>query len=119
MRLAARPAQLVSRASLQNVREQQSVSDSDPNAIETATRRLMAALEALEAAVERRREADGEEERLAERIHALGTDRSRLTNELDAMTAQARALETVNRDVAKRLDAAIGSVRAVLEDEED
>ncbi len=95
------------------------MSDSDTNAIEAATRRLMAALEALEAAVERRREADGEEERLAERIHALGTDRSRLTNELDVITAQARALEGVNRDVAKRLDAAIGSVRDVLDGKED
>lgn len=95
------------------------MSDSETNPIETATRRLMAALEALEMAVERRREADGDEERLAERIHALGTDRSRLTNELDAVTAQARSLESVNRDVARRLDAAIGSVRAVLEANDD
>ena len=70
-----------------------------------------AALESLEAAVERRRDGDQNEERLVERIHQLGADRSRLTNELDGVTAQARALEQVNRDVAKRLDAAIGSVR--------
>jgi hypothetical protein len=91
------------------------MSDQDAGAIEAATRRLLAALEALEAAVERRRDGDVNEDRLAERIHQLGADRSRLTNELDGMTAQARALEGVNRDVARRLDAAIGSVRAVLD----
>ena len=94
------------------------MSDQDAGAIEAATRRLLAALEALEAAVERRRDGDLNEERLVERIHQLGGDRSRLTNELDGVTAQARALEKVNRDVAKRIEVAIGSVRAVLESSE-
>jgi hypothetical protein len=92
------------------------MSDQDAGAIEAATRRLLAALESLEAAVERRRDGDLNEERLVERIHQLGADRSRLTNELDGVTAQARALEQVNRDVAKRVQAAIGSVRAVLDE---
>ena len=92
------------------------MSDQDAGAIEAATRRLLAALELLEAAVERRRDGDLNEERLVERIHQLGADRSRLTNELDGVTAQARALEQVNRDVAKRVQAAIGSVRAVLDE---
>lgn len=91
------------------------MSDQDASVVEAATRRLVAALEALEAAVERRRDGDLNEERLVERIHQLGGDRSRLTNELDGMTAQARALEQVNRDVAKRIEAAIGSVRSVLD----
>jgi len=46
--------------------------------IDAATRRLMAALDALEGAVERRREADRDENELASRIQALGADRSRL-----------------------------------------
>jgi hypothetical protein len=92
------------------------MSDQDAGAIEAATRRLLAALEALEAAVERRRDGDLNEERLVERIHQLGGDRSRLTNELDGVTAQARALEQINRDVAKRIDTVIGSVRAVLDE---
>ena len=46
--------------------------------IEAATRRLTAALDALESAVERRRDADRNEDELATRIQALGADRSRL-----------------------------------------
>ena len=51
--------------------------------IDAATRRLMAALDALEGAVERRRDADRDENELASRIQALGADRSRLADELD------------------------------------
>jgi cell division protein ZapA len=51
--------------------------------IDAATRRLMAALDALERAVERRREADRDEDELAARIQALGADRARLADELD------------------------------------
>jgi Domain of unknown function (DUF4164) len=92
------------------------MSDQDAGVVEAATRRLLSALEALEAAVERRRDGDLNEERLVERIHQLGADRSRLTDELDGMTAQARALEKVNRDVARRIETAVGSVRAVLDE---
>ena len=88
---------------------------SDPSAIETATRRLSSALEALEAAVERRREADRGEEQLAAQLHALSSDRSRLASELDASAAHARRLETNNREIARRLDLAIEGVRTVIE----
>jgi septal ring factor EnvC (AmiA/AmiB activator) len=83
--------------------------------IDTATRRLMAALDALEAAVERRREADRDEDELATRIQALGTDRSRLADELDSSLVKTRKLERANREIAERLDAAIGTIRSVLE----
>lgn len=82
--------------------------------IETATRRLMAALDALESAVERRREADRDEDELATRIQALGADRSRLADELDGSLVKTRKLERANREIAERLDAAIGTIRAVL-----
>jgi ABC-type transporter Mla subunit MlaD len=92
---------------------------SDPVAgsadIDAATRRLMAALEALESAVERRREADRDEDELATRIQALGTDRSRLADELDGTLVKSRRLERVNREIAEKLDAAIGTIRAVLD----
>jgi hypothetical protein len=83
--------------------------------IDAATRRLMAALEALESAVERRREADRDENELAIRIQALGTDRSRLADELDGSLVKSRRLERANREIAERLDAAIGTIRAVLD----
>ena len=87
---------------------------SDTDSIETATRRLTLALDALEAATERRREADRGEASLANQVHALGSDRARLASELDETTARARALETANRDVAGRIDAAIETIRGVL-----
>jgi hypothetical protein len=86
--------------------------------IETATRRLMAALDALESAVERRSEADRDEDELATRIQALGADRSRLADELDGSLVKTRKLERANREIAERLDAAIGTIRAVLGAEE-
>jgi hypothetical protein len=82
--------------------------------IESATRRLMAALDSLESAVERRREADRDEDELATRIQALGADRSRLADELDVSLVKSRKLERTNREIADKLDAAIGTIREVL-----
>lgn len=87
----------------------------DPSAIEAATRRLSLALDALEAAVERRREADRGEETLVSQLHALGSDRSRLASDLDAAAARSRHLEQVNREIARRLDVAIDNIRYVLD----
>jgi hypothetical protein len=85
--------------------------------LEAATRRLMSALDALESAVERRREADRDEDELASRIQALGADRSRLADELDGSLVKSRRLERANREIAEKLDAAIDTIRAVLEGE--
>ena len=74
----------------------------------------MAALDALERAVERRRDADRDEDELATRIQALGADRSRLADELDGSLVRSRRLERANREVAERLDVAIGTIQAVL-----
>ena len=89
------------------------MSNTDP--IEDATRRLVLALEALEEATERRCEADRAERALANQVHALGNDRARLASDLDDATARARALETVNREIAKRIDQAIETIRGALE----
>ena len=67
--------------------------------IDAATRRLMAALE----------------NELAARIQALGADRSRLADELDGSLVKSRRLERTNREIAERLDAAIGTIRSVLD----
>jgi Domain of unknown function (DUF4164) len=85
--------------------------------IDAATRRLMSALDALESAVERRREADRDEDELATRIQALGADRSRLADELDTSLVKSRKLERTNREIAEKLDAAIGTIRDVLSGE--
>ena len=49
---------------------------SDQSAIEAATKRLTLALDALDAAAERRLEADRAEAGLADRLHAADADRS-------------------------------------------
>ena len=84
------------------------------SAIDVASKRLALALDALAAAVERRHEADRGEQTLDAQLHALGADRSLLAAELDAATARSRTLESVNREVAQRLDAAINTIRSVL-----
>ena len=88
------------------------MSNTDP--IADATQRLVLALEALEEATERS-EADRAERALADQVHALGNDRARLASDLDAATARARALETVNREIAQRIDQAIETIRGALE----
>jgi len=87
----------------------------DASAIEAATRRLSAALDALEGALEHRRDTDRGESTLAAQVHALGTDRSKLASDLDAATARARHLEATNREIAHRLDTAMENIRSVLE----
>jgi hypothetical protein len=82
--------------------------------IEMATRRLAAALDALESAVERRGDSDHADDELAARIQALGSDRSRLANELDGSLVRSRALEKANREIAQRLDVAIDTIRSVI-----
>jgi hypothetical protein len=88
---------------------------SDQNAIDGAVKRLALALDTLDAAVERRREADRSEEALSAQVHALGVDRTRLAAALDGETSRARRLETTNREIAGRLDTAIASIQSVLD----
>ena len=87
----------------------------DASAIDAASKRLALALDALEAAAERRREADLGTESLTEQVHVLGADRSKLASDLDMAAARAKALETTNREIARRLDVAIETIRGVLE----
>ena len=87
----------------------------EPNAIETASKRLALALDALAAAVERRRNADAGQATLSAQLHAVDSDRSRLAAQLDETSARARSLEDVNREVVRRLDAAMATIRSLLE----
>jgi Rad3-related DNA helicase len=86
----------------------------ESNVINSATRRLQSALASLEAALEQRLEGDHEQSALANQVHALGVDRSRLANELDTAMARSRHLEITNREVVRRLAAAMDTIRTVL-----
>ena len=87
----------------------------DYNSVEAATSRLIAALEALEAVVEHRRDQQRGDQRLSAQVQALGADRSRLAADLDLQTAHSRRLEATNREIARRLDLAMETIRSVLD----
>jgi hypothetical protein len=87
----------------------------DANPVEMATRRLSAALDGLEAALERRRGADQGDAALAEQVSSLGADRSRLAAELDQQAARAQKLEATTREISQRLDAAMEAVQTVVD----
>jgi hypothetical protein len=87
----------------------------DQAEMESVTRRLSQALDMLDAAVERRLEIERSRTILAEQVHALDADRSKLAADLDVQVAKVRSLESVNREIARRLDAAMENVRLVLE----
>ena len=87
---------------------------SEATTIDSATRRLQSALEALDGAVGRRLDRDQGQAVLATQVHAFDVDRARLAAELDDATARARTLESANREVAQRLDEAIATIRAII-----
>ena len=92
---------------------------SEHGAIDAAARRLSQALDALDAALESRQEADKELALRSAELQALGADRARLGAELDAAVAHTRALETTNREIAHRLDGAIDAIKSVLDANEE
>jgi Domain of unknown function (DUF4164) len=87
----------------------------DQNAIEQATTRFAVAIGALETAVDHRIDRDRDQASLTDQLQAADTDRSRLAAELDAQLARSRQLEMTNRDIARRIDAAMEHIRLVLE----
>jgi hypothetical protein len=56
---------------------------------------------------------------LSEQVHALDADRARLAADLDMQMARSRRLEATNRDVARRLDAAMDNIKLVLDAQEE
>lgn len=87
----------------------------ESNPMERAQRRFASALDALEAAVLRRKESERGMAALEAENRTLSDDRSRLAQELDKSQARAVKLESVTGDVSVRLDSAIGSIRGLLE----
>ena len=82
--------------------------------VEESITRLSAALDLLEGAIERRLEGAREVSSLEGEMHRLGTDRSRLAQSLDMSEARAARLEDANKEVSRRLVAAMEAIREVL-----
>jgi hypothetical protein len=91
----------------------------DQSLIDAAARRLALAIDALDAALDRRLEADRSGATVSTQMQALGADRSRLASELDAATAINRRLEAANRAISHRLESAIDNIRAVINGQEN
>jgi chromosome segregation ATPase len=87
----------------------------DTSSVEEAMKRLAAALDRLEGAVHRRLDNERQVRGLENDLHRLGTDRSRLAQSLDAAEARSARLEDANREVSRRLVAAMESIREVLD----
>lgn len=88
--------------------------EDDESLVERAQRRLDAAIDALESAVYLRVERDGRRESLEVQLQAFGSDRSRLAAELDQIRARSGDLEDANREVSRRLERAVDTIRTVL-----
>ena len=78
-------------------------------------RQITAELEREKPDSRRLRDLTDAQTRLAEQVHALEADRSRLAADLDAELAHARRLETASQDVARRLDVAMENIAMVLD----
>ena len=69
----------------------------------------------VEGAIDQRFENQRHVEGVDAELHRLGTDRSRLAQSLDAAEAKSARLEDANREVSRRLVAAMESIRGVLD----
>ena len=84
------------------------------SALAAALRRLEGAVGVLEAASTRVLDARRTGAERDTEIALLGDDRARLAEELDLSNARTARLESTNRDVARRLDKAIETIKDVL-----
>lgn len=83
--------------------------------LDEALRRLVSALDLLEAAAQRRAQADAARADLVEELAVMQDDRARLAQDLDGALARSRALESANLQASRRLEAAGQSIRALIE----
>ncbi len=86
-----------------------------PARLETALKRFAAALDQLEAAAERRAQADAERSDLEEEFAVMQDDRTRLAVELDGAIAHSSTLALANDEVARRLHGVGMTIKTILE----
>ncbi len=87
---------------------------SGESSVAAALQKLQQALDALDDAVENREDEERRRVDLEAELHRVGADRSRLAQSLDAAEAKSAKLEETNRDVSRRLVAAMESIRVVI-----
>lgn len=77
--------------------------------------RLGRAIDVLEHAAEARLEHEQDYSESEAEVQRMNADRSRLAQELDNSEARAERLEEANKEVSRRLVAAMETIRAVLD----
>jgi uncharacterized protein DUF4164 len=87
--------------------------------IEPSLKRLRAALDLLEAALERRARQDGARGDAREELALMQDDRARLAVELDGALDRNRGLLAANIEAAKRVERASATVKTILERHQD
>jgi len=82
---------------------------------EPSLRRMRAAIDLLEAALERRARRDASRRDADEELALMQDDRARLAVELDGALDRGRALEAANAEAAKRLAQASAALDELIE----
>jgi hypothetical protein len=82
---------------------------------EPSLKRMRAAVDLLEAAVERRVRRDAKRGDSDEELALMQDDRDRLAVELDSALGRSRALEAANSEAAKTLAQATAALEAMIE----
>jgi septal ring factor EnvC (AmiA/AmiB activator) len=82
--------------------------------IDAALARFVAAVEKVELAVMKRRENERLRADLEDELAAAQDDRQRLATELASLAAQNARLDAAATDIERRLEAAMGEIRALL-----
>ncbi|HKH80792.1 MAG TPA: DUF4164 family protein [Methylovirgula sp.] len=82
--------------------------------MKAALKGLVAALDQLEAACERRLQAEAERNDIEEEFAVLQDDRARLAVELDGAVARSQSLELANNEVARRLAKARVAIKEMM-----
>lgn len=77
--------------------------------------RLGRAIDSLENAVDGRLETQGDFVEAEAEVQRMNADRARLAQELDKSEARAERLSEANKEVSRRLVAAMETIRAVLD----
>lgn len=86
-----------------------------PATLNEVMERLERAFSMLEDRIDRSLEQREDYKDAEEEVQRLNTDRARLATTLDESEARAERLETVNKEVSRRLVTAMETIRAVLD----
>ena len=96
----------------------ESLAERSQDGLDAAARRLDAALDALEAAIHRQRAGERSLASLRGELQLMAEDRSRLAEQLDAAQDRIARLEAARDEASRRLDAAMETIRAMLQSAE-